>query len=64
MTFPSRSVADVSVRRRQKFSLEPGERFFWEFGGQSGEGIADAEGLPTVPRLEIGTVPKILKLKK
>ncbi|MBQ6262140.1 MAG: hypothetical protein IJK58_01335 [Clostridia bacterium] len=64
VTFPCSSVADVSVRRRQKFSLRPGERFFWEFGGREGEGIADAEGVPTVPRLEITAAPKILKLKK
>ncbi len=64
VTFPESSVADVSLRRRQRFLLEPGEPFFWEFGGASGEGIADEEGVPTVPRLEITVTPKILKLKK
>ena len=64
VTFPESSVADVSVRRRQKFLLEPGERFAWEFGGRKGEGAADEEGLPTVPRLEITKTPKILKLKR
>ncbi len=64
VTFPESSVADVSVRRRQKFLLGPGEKFAWEFGGRKGEGAADEEGLPTVPRLEITKTPKILKLRK
>ena len=64
VTFPESSVADVSVRRRQKFLLEPGEQFTWEYDGKSGEGIADEEGLPTVPRIEVTREPKILKLKK
>ncbi len=64
VTFPESSVADVSVRRRQAFFLEPGEKFTWEFGGKTGEGVADAEGVPTVPRLEVTREPKILKLKK
>ncbi|MBR7033036.1 MAG: hypothetical protein IKI03_05345 [Clostridia bacterium] len=63
-TFPETSVADVSLRRRQAFLLRPGERFFWEYGDASGEAEADAEGLPTVPRVTITRTPRVLKLHK
>ena len=62
--FPEESVADVSVRRRQKFILAPGERFAWEYGGLCGEGVADGEGLPTVARVKVTREPTVLRLRR
>ena len=64
VTFPESSVADVAIRRLQKFRLVPGERFAWEYAGASGEAAADGEGVPTVERVEITKEPRTLTLKK
>ena len=63
-TFPEASVADVALRRLQKFRLAPGERFAWEYAGASGECAADACGVPTVERLEVVREPRTLILKR
>ncbi len=64
VAFPTESVADVTVRRRNGFLLTPGERFFWEYGEQSGEGVAGGDGAPTVARVRVTVTPGALKLYK
>ena len=64
VTFPEASVADVSIRRIQKFRLAPGERFAWEYAGASGECAADEDGVPTVERLEVVREVRTLILRR
>jgi hypothetical protein len=56
--------ADVTIRRAQRFQLRPGERVRWSYGGSSDLVDADADGLVTVPQLEIGTAPATLRLER
>ena len=62
--FPTASVADVTMRRLQKFRLASGERFAWEYAGKSGECTADESGVPTVERLEVVREPRTLVLRR
>lgn len=64
VVFPAESTANVSLRRLQQFRLAPGERFTWEYGGASGEGAADAEGVPTVGDITIKRDASVLTLRK
>lgn len=43
----------VALRRAQAFRLAPGEAFTWEFGAQSGTGVADSDGVPVVEGLDV-----------
>ena len=64
VTFPESSVADVALRRLQKFRLAPDERFAWEYAGASGESAADSESVPTVDRLTVTREARTLMLKR
>ncbi|MBO4220056.1 MAG: hypothetical protein J5933_03945, partial [Clostridia bacterium] len=64
VSFPKESVCDVTLRRRQRFILDPGEAFSWEFRGETGASNADGFGVPTVSSLKITDVPAVLILKK
>jgi hypothetical protein len=46
-------TADVTLRRLQKFKVEPGKTYAWEFAGQKGEVTVGKNGLLTVPGLRI-----------
>lgn len=61
---PTSSVADVSVRRLQKFRVEPNDEVTWQFGDASGKARADENGLVTIPQLTIETTVKTLTLEK
>ncbi len=54
---PQEARADATLRRLQRFQLQPNETFHWTFGDTQGSGRADAEGLVTVPALKITSVP-------
>ena len=61
---PKVSTADVSVRRIQNGSLQPGATFRWTFGAAQGEGKADSQGILTSPGLKITTPPTVLTIDK
>jgi hypothetical protein len=58
---PAESVADVTLRRLQKFKVQPKQRYRWTFGAgphaQSGVVEADAAGLLVFKRLAIRGEP-------
>ncbi len=60
---PEQAKVDVSVRRLQKFRINAGGMFHWQFGETKGEGMADARGLITVKGLEITNTPKVLLIR-
>ena len=55
--------ADVTLRRLQRMKIDPGAAFRWQFGDEKGEANADAQGLVTVPALEITGEPKTLRIR-
>ena len=59
---PERSTVDVSVRRRQRFRVAPGEKVGWSFGAAKGTVTAAADGLVTVPGLVVTREPTLLRL--
>ena len=61
---PKVSTADVSVRRIQNGSWQPGATFRWTFGETQGEGKADSQGILTIPGLKITTPPTVLTIDK
>ena len=62
-TLPTESVADVTPRRIQNFSINAGEKVAWEYAGKSGTAVADATGHVTIPQLSISTEPRKLVLR-
>jgi hypothetical protein len=62
-TLPSESVADVTPRRLQNFSINVGETVAWDYAGKSGMAVADATGHVTIPQLSISTKPRKLVLR-
>ena len=63
VTFPTTATADVTLRRLQAFHAAPGTKVAWTFGSRSGEVCADADGLVTVPGVEITTAEQTLTLQ-
>ncbi len=68
LSIPEQSVADVTLRRLQKFKVERGGKYRWELlhGGKrvsSGTIRPDAAGLLTVPRVKISAEPAWLELR-
>ena len=61
-TVPDSSVADVTLRRLRRFAVAPGDKVRWTFGSSSGEAVADAQGLITIPRLTVTKKPTELKV--
>jgi len=61
---PKEASADVSLRRLQNLSVQPGESLKWTFGAATGEVKADAEGILTVPQLKISGKPETLTLRR
>ncbi|NQT89457.1 hypothetical protein HQ560_21995, partial [bacterium] len=62
---PREAVADVTLRRLQKFAPQKGTRVRWRMQRgkdtlQSGTVQADAKGLLTIPRLKVTNVPDSL----
>ena len=64
---PGSSTADVTLRRLQRFKIDPAGSCEWSFGtgeqARFGTAKPDAAGLLTVPRLTIRTQPARLTLK-
>jgi len=61
---PGSSTADVSLRRVQNLRMKPGGTFKWSFGKASGQGKAAADGLITIPGLEITARPTTLTVSR
>jgi hypothetical protein len=61
---PGEASADVSLRRLQAFSVNPGDAVQWSFGAAKGDVNADAEGVLTIPQLKIGGKPETLTLRR
>lgn len=61
---PAEADADVSLRRLQKFAIQPNETVSWSYGDKSGTVVADKNGLVTIPALTVSVEPTVLKLSK
>jgi hypothetical protein len=66
-TMPDAATADVTLRRLQKFSVQPGATYAWELKRDgnvvaSGRITPDAANLLTVPRLPLTTAPSELSV--
>jgi hypothetical protein len=48
-------TVDVTPRRLQKFTIKPGAAYEWSSGAQKGVATADAEGLLTIPQVQVTT---------
>jgi hypothetical protein len=56
-------TVDVTPRRLQKFAVKPGAKYAWTSGQQTGEAVADAEGLLTIPGVKVGAAFTKLSIK-
>lgn len=63
-TPPTSAVADVTLRRLQRFHAEPLEEVEWNYGDLCGKVKSDETGLVTIPSLPISDAVMTLKLKK
>lgn len=63
-TAPTRATATVTLRRLQNLKVQCGDKLNWEFGSQRGTITIGADGLVTVPALNITTAPTTLKLSR
>jgi predicted esterase len=61
---PREASADVSLRRIQNMTVNPGESIQWAFGAAKGEVKVDAEGVITIPGLMIAAKPGALMLRR
>ena len=61
---PEKAVADVLIRRLQKFSLRPGETFCWQYGERTGSGTADAGGHPFADGLTVTCEAEVLTFRR
>ncbi|MBX9678106.1 MAG: PHB depolymerase family esterase [Gemmataceae bacterium] len=61
---PKEAAADLTLRRLQRFRIEPGETVQWSFGNAKGEVKADPAGLATLPQLKVGAEPTQLTLTR
>lgn len=61
---PKEATADVSLRRVQNLSVQPGESLKWSFGAATGDVQADAEGVVTLPQLKISGKPETLTIRR
>ena len=57
---PEKALADVTLRRLGAFKVKVGEAFSWTFGGKRGTAVVGADGLVSIPRLEITKTPQTL----
>ena len=65
---PDSSTADVTLRRLQRFRIQPGIWYAWELAREgrvvaSGKVIPDGTGLLTIPRLTLTTAPAELSIR-
>lgn len=58
---PTESVADVTLRRLQKFKIKEGQKIKWEYDGNSGEITCD-DGVFTLERIKVTQNGSVLKL--
>ena len=59
---PAVAHADVTLRRLQKFRLQPDTAFRWTFGAATGQRKTNAQGLITIPGLSITSDSTTLKI--
>ncbi len=64
VSVPLESTANITFRRLQKFSLNPGEKFEWTYAGKTGSGIATADGRPEIERITVKQTSQRLTIKK
>jgi hypothetical protein len=57
---PEKVLADVTLRRLGAFKVKVGDEFSWTFGGKKGTAVVGADGLVSIPRLEITKTPQTL----
>jgi hypothetical protein len=65
---PATATADITLRRLQKFKIQPGESYTWHVSrdgrpAASGRVNSDAVNLLTIPRVELTTTPVELSVK-
>lgn len=60
---PEIATTDVTLRRIQNFSVQPGQNINWTFGNQSGRTVVDKNGLITISDIQITNHPTILVLE-
>ncbi|MEM7233475.1 MAG: hypothetical protein AAF517_14955 [Planctomycetota bacterium] len=60
---PTETRASVTLRRLQKFRVEPAQSFRWSYGEASGIGQVGPDGFITVPRLSIDSKPTTLRIE-
>ncbi|MFT7514018.1 MAG: poly(3-hydroxybutyrate) depolymerase [Candidatus Omnitrophota bacterium] len=63
-TIPTEARADVSIRRMQHFPVKANESINWVYGKTSGKVTADAEGVVTLPEIQITTKAEVLTLAR
>ena len=65
---PTSATADITLRRLQKFKIQPGKSYTWHVSRDgrrvaSGKVNSDAVNLLTIPQLELTTTPAELSVK-
>ena len=65
---PNTATADITLRRLQKFKIQPGKNYNWQVSRDghpvaSGRVSPDAVNLLTIPRVELATAPVELSVK-
>lgn len=68
MTFPMESIADVTLRRFQRFEVTAGKDYSWQLQREGvvaakGNAQPNATGLLTIPKLTITQTPAVLNLR-
>jgi len=61
---PKTATADVSLRRLQSLAVKPGDTVQWTYGAAKGSVKVDAEGVITIPKLEITVSPSTLTIAR
>ena len=67
-SMPERATADVTLRRLQRFIIDPKKTYFWQLSREghpvaSGQATPDLANLLTIPKLELTTIPAELSIK-
>ncbi|MDO4558903.1 MAG: DUF6528 family protein, partial [Planctomycetia bacterium] len=61
---PEKITTDISIRRLQRFIIQPCEMIRWKFASETGTVRADATGLITIPTVTVSTAPRTLELTR
>ncbi|MBO4230003.1 MAG: hypothetical protein J5938_06615 [Clostridia bacterium] len=63
VSLPSESVADLTLRRFQKFRLSAGQSFRYRYGDKTGTGTASEDGRPEWTRIAVRRAPTVLTIE-